>query len=322
MAMPNNFMGWFGLSVPILQAPIGSSASVQLVEAVGRAGGMGSLAMTWTPVEVGDAQIALLKASRVPFFLNFVLRFGTESFSRFLTPGIPAITFSWGIDPEAAAKAHAIGAKVGIQVGTAAGAKLAIAAGADFVIAQGMEAGGHVQSTTPLKQLLPQVLAAAGETPVIAAGGLSRAEDIASILNQGAQAVMLGTRFLATHEANAHYLYKQAIVKARASDTAFTNCFDIDWPHAMHGVLRNSTLEMWEAAGSPAPPHRPGEGDIVGYHGDRPIIRYSDTPPFASATGDVLAACLYAGTSVEYIDSVASAAEVVNRLWAGTQALM
>ena len=90
----------------------------------------------------------------------------------------------------------------------------------------------------------------------------------------------------------------------------------------MHGVLRNSTLEMWEAAGSPAPPHRPGEGDIIGYHGDRPIIRYSDTPPYASATGDVLAACLYAGASVEYIDSVASAAEVVNRLWTGTQVLM
>ncbi len=320
--MQNRFMNWFGLSVPILQAPIGNAATVQLVEAVGRAGGMGSLAMTWTPEMEGMSRIAALNAAKVPYFLNFVLRFGTANLPAFLSCGVPAVTLSWGIEAAAIAQVKASGAKAGVQVGSARGAKQAVAAGADFVIAQGMEAGGHVQSTTPLRQLLPQVLAEAGDIPVVAAGGLARAADIAAVLRQGAQAAMMGTRFLATHESDVHELLKQELVKARSSGTAFTNCFDIDWPHAMHGVLRNSTLENWEAAGSPAPPNRPGEGDVIAHHGNQPIIRYSDTPPRAGATGDVLAACLYAGQGVEYIDDIPPAAGLVTRLWAETRALL
>ncbi len=48
---------------------------------------------------------------------------------------------------------------------------------------------------------------------------------------------MLGTRFVATHEANAHEAYKQALVKAKASDTACTYCFDIGW--------LNSTMPLY-----------------------------------------------------------------------------
>jgi hypothetical protein len=101
-----------------------------------------------------------------------------------------------------------------------------------------------------------------------------------------------------------------------------TTCFDVNWPYALHRVLRNSTLENWEAAGCPAAPHRPGEGDVIGHHDGQPIIRYSDTPPFANATGDVLATCLYAGTGVEFIDSVSSAAQIVGKLWAETRILL
>jgi hypothetical protein len=90
----------------------------------------------------------------------------------------------------------------------------------------------------------------------------------------------------------------------------------------MHGVLRNSTLEAWEAAGSPAAPNRPGEGDVIGHHGDVPIIRYSDTNPFAHATGDVLAACLYAGAGAPHIHSIEPAGALVSRLWAETRALI
>ncbi len=317
--MKNSFMNWFDLSVPILQAPIGGAATVSLAKAVGQAGGMGSLAMTWTEEAIGKSHIAALEASRVPFFLNFVLRFGTEGVRRFLRPGLPAITLSWGVDRKVIEMARGMGIKVGVQVGSSVGAMDAIAAGADFIIAQGLEAGGHVQSTTPLAQLLPRVLRVAGSTPVIAAGGIVRAEDIAAALRAGAHAVLMGTRFLASREADAHDFHKQAIVAAGAADWAFTNCFDVDWPHAMHGVLRNSTLEMWEAAGCPAPSHRPGEGEVVAYHGGVPIIRYCDTPPQSNATGDVGACCLYAGKGAQYIDDIAPAADIVKRLWAETQ---
>ncbi len=315
-------MDWFGLTTPILQAPIGSASNVALVTAVGRGGGMGSIAATWTPRDEGLAIAAQLKAAGYPFFFNFVLRFGTDRLAWYRDAGLPAVTQSWGIDAASMAAFKSAGTRVGVQVGSAAGARAAMAAGADFIVVQGMEAGGHVQSSTPLAKLLPQVVALAGSVPVIAAGGISTAADIARMMKAGAQGVMMGTRFVAADESLAHDAYKQAIVAAQAGDTAYTNCFDIDWPYAMHGVIRNSTFEMWEAAGSPAAPNRPGEGDVIMRIGDQALVRYCDTPPAMGAEGDLLAACLYAGTGVEGIASVLPASLIVSTLWDETLLLL
>ena len=318
--MRNEFMDWFGLTAPIMQAPIGGAASVALVTAVGKAGGLGSLALTWPKPEDGLADAAKLKASNVPFFVNFVLGFPNLALPLILDLGVPAVTLSWGIDAKIIARIKSSGAKVGVQVGSALGAKHAIEAGADFIIVQGNEAGGHVQSTTPLWQLLNETRALAGKTPMIAAGGISSGVQIAALLKHGASAVMLGTRFVAATESSAHALYKKAIVDAAAKDTAFTNCFDIDWPFAMHRVLRNSTFENWEAAGSPISPNRPGEGNIVATDGERKLIRYCDESPSEDTEGDVLGTCLYAGTGVDHIKSVEPAGDIVKRLWTEAQA--
>ena len=320
--MQNDLMQWFGLTVPILQAPIGGVATPELVEAVGRAGAMGSLALTWTPLDTAADQIARLNATGLPYFVNFVLRFGTTVPRAALKHRPPCLTFSWGCDAQTIALAHDQGIRVGVQVGSAAGAAAAIAAGADFVIAQGMEAGGHVQSTTPLASLLPAVLATAGQVPVVAAGGIARAADIATCLKQGAQAVMMGTRFVATDESIAHDVYKQALVAAAVDDTSFTLCFDLTWPFALHRVLRNATLEAWEAAGHPAPPFRPGEGEVLFHQNGQPVLRYSDEPPYVGASGEVGDGCLYAGTGVSHIAQVEPAEAMVRRLWAETQSLL
>ncbi|MBM3520197.1 MAG: nitronate monooxygenase [Alphaproteobacteria bacterium] len=320
--MRTSFMDWFGLSAPIVQAPIGGAATVGLATAVGRAGGLGSLPMTWAEKQAGLNLVAELAASGVPFFLNFALRFGSERPLWYCGGRAPAVTFSWGLDADLIAAFRAARQRVGVQVGSLAGAKTAIAAGADFIIVQGIEAGGHVQSSTPLVALLKEVVTIAGDVPVIAAGGIARGNDIAAMLRLGAQAVMLGTRFVASDESLAHPAYKQALVEARASDQAYSNCFDIDWPYAMHGVLRNSTLEAWEAAGCPASPNRPGEGDVIFRRKGEPLVRYCDTPPYEGAEGDVLAGCLYAGAGVGGITSVMPAREIVERLWAEALAVL
>ena len=134
--------------------------------------------------------------------------------------------------------------------------------------------------------------------------------------------MMMGTCFVASEESLAHESYKQALVAAQADDTVYTNCFEIGWPYAMSRVLRSSTFEMWEAAGNPEAPNRPGEGDIVFRNGDQSLVRYCDTPPTTGAEGDLSAACLYAGTSVDGITSVRPAAEIVSSLWAEAQALL
>ena len=321
--MRNRFMDWFGLSAPIVQAPIGSIANVALATAVGAGGGLGSMAMTWTPRDEGLAAATQLNAAGVPFLFNFVLRFGTEAPRWYVDAGLPAITLSWGVDAGLIACLKSSGTKVGVQVGSVAGARAAISAGAEFIIVQGVEAGGHVQSSTPLSRVLKGVISVAGDaTPVIAAGGLATARDIADAINAGAQGVMMGTRFVACEESLAHDQYKQALVAAQADDTVYTHCFEIGWPYAMSRVLRNSTFETWEAAGNPEAPQRPGEGDIVFRRGNESLVRYCDTPPMTGDEGDLLGACLYAGTSVQGITSVRPAAELVSSMWAEAQLLL
>ena len=95
----------------------------------------------------------------------------------------------------------------------------------------------------------------------------------------------MGTRFVASTESTAHPLYKQALIAAKPDDTIYTNCFDVGWPFAMHRVLRNSTLDAWEAAGCPAAPARPGEGDIVMQSPTGGLVRYHNDQPKEESRG-------------------------------------
>ncbi|MCO5297533.1 MAG: nitronate monooxygenase [Fimbriimonadaceae bacterium] len=304
------------LRFPIWQAPTASLAGPELAAAVSHAGGMGSMALTWTdPATAAQHIRQVLEATSNPFFVNFALAFPPVSLDAALDAGVPIVTFSWG-DPEPhLARVRAAGAKVGIQVTSAAGAKRAIDHGADFLVCQGNEAGGHVQSSTPLPELLPRILQTVGDVPVIAAGGMAHGRDIARVLKLGARGAILGTRFVACRESRAHPEYKRQLVEAEGA-TALTVCFDGAWPYSAHRVLRNSTLETWEAAGSPAVGQRPGEGDVVAATAEgEAIYRYEDTAPKQGYEGDIEAMCLYAGKGCGAIDDIPAAAELVERLW-------
>lgn len=318
------FLALTGQHLPVIQAPIGSAATPALASAVSLAGGLGGLALSWSDPDAAGAIVAGMHrtAGGRAFFGNFVLHFPCEGFDAALDAGLPVVTISWGIDAARVARAHRAGARVGIQVGSAQGARRALEAGADFLIAQGIEAGGHVQSTFPLDVLLPGVLAAAGRVPVVAAGGIATGQAVARTIAAGAAGAMLGTRFLATAEAGVHDAYKAALVAASGDDTVFTNCFDLGWPYAMHRVLRNDTLTEWEAAGCPQAPHRPGEGDVVFRRGGEDFPRYCDTPPMPGAEGSLLSACLYSGAGVGDIGSVEPAGDLVARLAADLRAAL
>jgi NAD(P)H-dependent flavin oxidoreductase YrpB (nitropropane dioxygenase family) len=126
---------------------------------------------------------------------------------------------------------------------------------------------------------------------------------------------MLGTRFLATAESNAHLAYKQALITAYAKDTALTNCFQDGWP-ATHRALRNTTFVRWEAAGWPPPCKRPGEGDVLATTPDgTQVLRYRRESPLRGFEGAVTECALYAGRSVEFVKDLPAAGELVKRLW-------
>ncbi|MGZ7023781.1 MAG: NAD(P)H-dependent flavin oxidoreductase, partial [Ilumatobacteraceae bacterium] len=147
--------------------------------------------------------------------------------------------------------------------------------------------------------------------PVGAAGGIGTAVAVRAALDLGADAVRVGTRFVATRESYAHPAYIDALVGATADDSVLTEAFGVGWPNAPHRVLRSAL----EAAGA-AP------AEIVGETAPRggkpmPMPRFGVSSPNRDTTGDIGAMALYAGTSVGSVDRVMTAAEVVAELSAG-----
>lgn len=271
------------------------------------------MGLTWTEPEIAAEWVKQVRDQTDGLFqVNFVLHFEPKALTAVLEAGVPIITFSWGLPIEEARLVKESGALMGIQVVSRNGAQVAIELEPDFLICQGIEAGGHVQSSTPLADLLPQVLEVAGDIPVVAAGGISVGHQIRSNLDDGATGAMLGTRFVATQESRAHPTYKRIL--ADQSETALTICFDGGWPNAPHRVIRNSTYLNWEAAGSPIEPGRPGEGDEVAKVGIEPVRRYEDVAPRAGMEGQIEAMCLYAGTGVADIYDIPPVQVLMERL--------
>jgi len=213
----------------------------------------------------------------------------------------------WG-DPDARVvrRIHEGGALAFWQVGSLGEALAAVAAGCDAVVVQGVEAGGHVRGTTPLLDLLSQVTVAI-DVPVIAAGGITTGRAMADALCAGASAVRIGTRLVATAEADAHRAYIDALLRAGDGDTVLCTAFSAGWEDAPHRVLR-SAYDACEKC----------TDDVVGamVFGDRrlDIPRRFVGPPLRCATGHIDAMAMYAGTGVSAITDVPPAATVIQRM--------
>lgn len=319
----------FGTDLPIWNAGMGGGlAGVDLAAAVANAGGLGVLGMGGLPAPVIREHVQQVRSlTDRPFGVNLIMPLMDDAALQCcLDERVPVLILFWGDAGPYVDRAHAIGTKIVVQVGTVAQARAAAAAGVDAVMVQGFEAGGHNRASTPLSVLLPAVVDAVGPLPVIAAGGIADARGVVAALALGAQAVSLGTRFLCSNESRADAGYKELVVRATAEDTVHTRLFDLEWPDAPHRVLRNRVVTTWEAAGSPASGARPGEGKAVGR---MPVagqvvelLRYSIFMPMEGFEGDLDDQVLYAGQSCALIDSVEPAAEIVRTLAAGAEALL
>src|SRR5215470_1779576 len=256
-----------GVEYPIFSVGMGVGiAGPELVAAVSNAGGCGVLGMGGLPARYIRQQIQQLRElTNKPFGVNIILPLLQEGqIETCLEEKVPILVLFWGDPKPYVEEAHRRGTKVFIQVGSVEEARAAAEAGVDAIIAQGVEAGGHVKSTTSLSTIVPAIVEAVQPLPVIAAGGIANGKGAVAALSLGAQAVSLGTRFLCSLEAQALPEYKARVVKSHAEDTVYTSLFDLGWPDAPHRVLRNKAIAEWEAAGRPVSGQRPGEGTIIG----------------------------------------------------------
>ena len=233
--------------------------------------------------------------------------------------GASALVLFWGDASPLVKHANDLGLRVLIQVGSVDEARSAADAGVDAVIAQGVEAGGHVRGTTSIWDLLPAIVAAIAPTPVLASGGIGDGRGIARAIELGAQGVSLGTRFVASHEANVHAEYKTRIVASSAADAVYTeDLFDIGWPNAPHRALRNRAHTEWEAAGRPLSGSRPGEGTSIGTRiypwSTSEWLRYAPGMATREFHGDLDLAPLWAGESCSVVNDVKPAGDIVHDL--------
>ena len=182
-------------------------------------------------------------------------------------------------------------------VGTARAAVKVALAGTDIIVAQGTEAGGHT-GRVAMPSLVRAVVNAVGPTPVVAAGGIVDGYGLAASLALGAQGVWMGTRFVATHEANAHINYKNEIVAANEDSTIITRSYS----GKPLRVIRNDWTQDWEA--------RPQ--DILAF--PHQFKNSAEVYVVARRDGRTDVGSMPCGQGAGCIDSLEPAAEIVRRV--------
>lgn len=291
MAVASRFTEMFGCRYPLQQAGIGGVANPDLAIAVARAGGLGMLTGT-IGHEALSAQLDALPRDAsigVNFLVPFLDRVALDDASN----RSPYVELFWGEpDADVVETVHAGDARAGWQVGSADEARAARDAGCDVIVAQGNEAGGHVRGTLGLLPLLDEVRTAI-DLPIVAAGGIGTGTAMAAALVAGADAVRIGTRFMAASESIAHPTYVDALIGAGADDTVITTAFGDGWPDAPHRVLK-SAIAAGQALGANQ--------------------SWAPDWPTSTSVGAVEARALYAGQSVGAVRSRQPAAAIVAEL--------
>jgi NAD(P)H-dependent flavin oxidoreductase YrpB (nitropropane dioxygenase family) len=309
-----------GIEYPIIAAPMGPDLTgPELVAAVSNAGGLGILQAQLCPPPGFRQEIRRVRElTDKPFGVNLVLHFPVEDqVAICLEERVPILSLFWGDPAPHVEPAHAAGAKVLHQVGSVAHAQRAADAGVDVIVAQGAEAGGHVAGEVSAMVLVPRVVDAVAPVPVAAAGGIADGRGVAAVLALGAQAAVLGTRFLASAESRAHPHYKAKLLAANEEDTVRTILFGHGWPNAPHRALRTPFVQQWlgqEDRGQESHPDEPVVGQTVIGAQPVPVPRFVSLPPNGDAAGDIDSMALLAGQSVGLIGEVKPAGQIVREL--------
>ncbi|MGH7765273.1 MAG: NAD(P)H-dependent flavin oxidoreductase [Candidatus Dormibacteraceae bacterium] len=238
------------IDVPILQAGMAGSTTPELVAAVSNAGGLGIIAARGQTADQLRNDIRRVRelTSR-PFGVNHVVcLLDDAAFEVTLAQRVSVLSLACGQSGDLTYRAHESGVKVVHMVTSPEEAGQVASDGADVVVAQGNEGGGHVGQMATLP-LVPQVVDAVGGVPVVAAGGIADGRGLAAALMLGAQGALLGTRFLATHEARARGRSKDVILNALGSQTVASKFYDdvmnIVWPGSVVRSITHPLLDQW-----------------------------------------------------------------------------
>ena len=212
-----------GTKYPIIQGGMANIATGEFAAACSNAGALGLIgAGGMNPETLRENIRQCRRLTDKPFGVNIMLMHPqADEFAQIvIDEGVKIVTTGAGNPGKYMAAWKAAGITVIPVVAAAVLARHLAPLGIDAVIAEGTESGGHVGEMTTMA-LVPQVVDAV-DLPVIAAGGIADGRGLAAALALGACGVQVGTCLLASTECPIHENYKDALLKARDSDTIVT----------------------------------------------------------------------------------------------------
>ncbi|MGW8378201.1 nitronate monooxygenase [Streptomyces sp. ODS28] len=294
-----------------------------LAAAVSGAGGVGAVGAALLPAE-GLREIIRAVRERVgdaPFGINLITYFDTAEPVRVCAEErVPIVSFHWGHPPaDQLERLHQAGISVWEQVGGAEAAGIAVDDGAEVVIAQGWEAGGHNYGGLPAMVGVPAVVDAVGDrAQVLAAGGITDGQQVAAALCLGADGVWVGTRLLASPEAQVHPEHHGRLLRARGEDTVRSAVFGREWPefNPMR-VQRNRVVAEWNDRLDeiPAPGDARERIGTLSFQGEETVLRkFGVLPPLPGTEADWEETPWLMGQGVGLVREVKPAAEIVGEM--------
>jgi nitronate monooxygenase len=294
----------FGLSVPVVGAPMANVSGGKLTAAISAAGGLGMLgAGSAVSADWIRTEGSVAAASGKPYGVGLMawsVKDRPEHLEAVLELKPALVSLSFGDYAPYVGMLQKEGIVVAMQAGTVADAREAIDIGVDVIVARGAEAGGHGRNAVATLPLLQAILDLT-EIPVLAAGGISGPRGLAAVLAAGAAGGWIGTAFLTCVEAMTPEPVRQRVIEADETDTVYGTVFDAasraGWPDEFGGrALRNAYFAAWEGREEELKADDPGHADFVAG------VRAAD-PTRTS---------IYAGQGVGALTGQPTAAEVLN----------
>ncbi|MEM7085491.1 MAG: nitronate monooxygenase [Bacteroidota bacterium] len=223
--MQNRITQLFGIEYPIIQAGMIWNSGWKLASAVSNAGGLGLLgAGSMYPEVLREHILKCQKATDKPFGVNVPMLYPNleEIIKIIIEEGVKIVFTSAGNPKTYTSKLKEHDITVVHVVSSVKFALKSEAAGVDAVVAEGFEAGGHNgRDETTTLTLIPMVKEQL-QIPLIAAGGIATGRGMLAAMVLGADAVQVGSRFVASEESSAHQAFKEVVVNAKEGDTELT----------------------------------------------------------------------------------------------------
>ena len=214
-----------GIRHPILQGGMAWITGWEMAAAASNAGGLGTIASaTLEPEELTRNIAQIREHTSNPFAVNIPLRLPSskKAVEIAVSEEVPVVVSSAG-DPALYTETfRRKGMKVLQVVFSLDMVRRCNEVGVDGIIAMGIESGGNVSPAELSTFVLVREVVQTSDVPVVAAGGIADAKGLVAALALGAEGVQMGTRLLASTEATVHDNYKQAILRAKDTDTVIT----------------------------------------------------------------------------------------------------